>query len=207
MRRSLGIILLVVAMLTGSLPFPAAAQSTQQLNVFPGNIVSRNTTATTIGNTATATNIFSYNIPARFLEQFRQPFVGAGALHVKLLGVVSTNPGSGTGVGNLNVGCSYGGSTASIALVNALNLPPTLSSAPFQIDLWLRTQGSTPSPVLFGRAEFQTLAASVTSVNMASVVGTTSTASANNLNCIWAWASASASNTATINHSLLVIGE
>lgn len=205
MRRGLSAVL-AVFLLAASLGSPAPAAAQLQLNTFPGNTVNLARTAVTVGNTTTATSLYSFSVPARFFQQFRQAQPGAQALHLKLLGTVTTNVSSG-GVGNINVGCNYGGTTASIALVNAQALTANLSAVPLSIDLWVRQQGTgLATPVVYGTMRVQS-AATTEIPFAATVVGSTSMAAAQTLTCVWQWASASTTNTMTINHGALVTGE
>ena len=192
---------LILALLALVLAVPATAQ--QQLNTYPAGIIQLVNTAVTIANTTTATAMFSTTIPATYFGNLFQPFRGGAALHLKLLGTVSTNVASG-GVGNTNLGCNYGGTTATISLVNGAALTANLSAVPWFLDLWVRQQGS--GQILFGNLEVQTVAATTRLPYMASVVGTTSMTAPQTLTCIWAWASAAATNTVTINTATLGLG-
>jgi hypothetical protein len=192
MRRSLIALTLVLL-----LAVPAVAQ--QQLNRYPGNIVTVAPTAVTIANSTTATSIFSTTIPRTFLEQFRQPYAGAGALHLKLLGTVTTSlfPGAA------NLGCNFGGTTATISLVNGATLTASLTAAPWFADVWVRAQGT--GEVIYGNLELQTVAATTRVPFMTMATGTTSLTAAHTMACAWQWASAS--NTLVVNNATLVVGE
>lgn len=205
MRRGLSLVLaaLVAVALIGA---PTLSVAQLQLNTYPGNIVTLAPTQVSVTNTTTATTLFSYSVPARLFQQFRQPLPGGSSLHLQLIGTLGTNVSSG-GVGNANLGCNYGGSTATIALVNAVAFTPNISAVPLTIDLWLRRQGTgLATPVLQGRFGVVQTAGTET-VHAASVIGTTSLASAQTLTCAWQWASASTTNTLLINHGTLVVGE
>lgn len=190
---------LIALVLTLALAVPATAQ--QQLNVYPGAIVNIAGTAVTIANSTTATSMYSTTVPALYFSQFAQPFRGAGALHLKLLGTVTTNVASGA-VGTTNLGCNFGGTTATISLVNGSALTANLSAVPWFLDLWVRQQGT--GQVVLGNLEIQS-AATTRIPYMASVVGTTSILAPQTLTCVWQWASAATTNSVTINHAVLAI--
>lgn len=209
MRR--GLIAFVIAGLVLPLVIgvgPAAAQL--QLNTYPSGIVNTVNTAVTIGNTTTATSIYSFSVPARVFQTLKQSLTGSAALHLTVLGSLTTNAASG-GVGTVNLGCNYGGTTASIALSNALAPTANLTAMPIRLDLWVRAQGTgTASQWLQGRMEYATVAATAATapvVTNAAVLGTTTITSAQTLTCTWLWASASTTNTVTFNSAVLAIGE
>ncbi len=205
MRRGL-IALLVAIPFSTLIGFPDQAAAQLQLNTYPGNTVNLARTAVTVANTTTATTLYSFSVPARLFQQFRQPQPGAQALHLKLLGTLTTNP-SASGVGNVSIGCNYGGTTASIALVNAVAFTANLSSVPLTLDLWVRQQGTAlATPVVQGALQLYRTAGTLDAWG-ASVVGTTSLNAAQTLTCVWQWASASTTNSLTINHGILVTGE
>jgi tryptophan-rich sensory protein len=207
MRRGLILLLCSVVLPAWLGIVPVAAQ---QLNTYPGGIVDLNNTAVTVANTTTAGTLYSKTISPRYFQNLKQPLVGAAALHLKLLGTLTTNPGVGS-AGNINVGCNYGGATASIALVNAKAPPQSLTNSPFLLDLWVRQQGTnTASEFVMGRLEI----ASVAGINlqdsatfMAATTGTTSVTANQTLTCAWLWGSAAATNSITVNSAVLSIGE
>ncbi len=194
MRRVLILVLLALV-----LAAPATAQ--QSLNTYPGGLINIAGTAVTIANTTTATTMYSTTIPATYFGNLFQPFRGSGALHLRLFGTVTTNVSSG-GVGNTNLGCNFGGTTATISLVNASALTAALSAAPWLMDVWVRQQGA--GQIVFGSLEVQT-AATTRVPYMASVIGTTSNLAAQTLVCTWQWASAATTNSLIINHGVLAI--
>lgn len=206
MRRGLIAALVVFAFFAtwGSPLDRATAQ--QQLNVYPGNTMNLARTAVTVSNTAAATTLYSVSVPRTLLQQFRQQQPGAQSLHVKLLGTLSTNVADAA-VGPVNVGCNFGGATASISLVNGVSFTANLSSRPVTLDLWLRQQGTgLASPVLQGAFHLYRAAGTLDSYG-ASVVGTTSLNAAQTLTCIWQWASAATTNALVINHGALYVGD
>jgi len=176
----------------------------------PGNTLINAPSAVTVSNTTTATTLYSQVLPAVVSERGSSLQVGATAIHVKLIGTISTNPGIGS-AGSVNLGCNYGGSTATITLINALTLDGSLSLQPYTIDLWLRQQGS--SQILQGRWELvnptRTSGSQIatTTTTSATVTGTTSMSAAQTILCTLQWASTGASNSWVVNNGLMVIGE
>jgi len=208
MRRGLIALLIVGLVLPPMLEVrPVAAQV--QLNTYPSGPVDINNTTVTVANTAAATTLYTKSIPPRYFQNLKQPLAGAGALHLVLLGTITTNQGV-SAPSSMNIGCNYGGTTASIALVNGIAPVASLVAAPWRIDLWLRTQGtSTTSEFLFGEmniAGTQALNASQSVFN-AAVTGTTSITANQTLACIMQWSSAAATNSLTVNSAVLGIGQ
>lgn len=194
MYRLIALLLLPLLLVT-----PVWAQ--QQLNVYPGNIVNRTTTAVTVATNNTAGTLFSWTIPRTFLTQFARPFVGAGALHVMMFGTLTTQA---LEVGTANMGCNFGGTTATISLVNGATLTAGLSAVPWMGDLWVR-QLST-GEIVHGNLQIQT-AVNTRLTFMARVTGTTAITSPQTLACAWQWASASHSNSFIMHNATLVVGE
>ena len=121
MRRLIALALL----LSLALAVPATAQ--MNLNKWPSGILDRTTAAVTIANSATATTMYSYYVPANISQNLRGTIPGGGALHLTLVGLLTTNAYS---VGNTNIGCNFGGTTATISLVNASAFTAGLSAIP-----------------------------------------------------------------------------
>lgn len=195
MRR----LIALACLLTVALAAPATAQ--QQLNQYPGGLLDLVQTAVTIGNTSTATSMYSKTVPAMFFQNLRQPFAGGRALHLKMFGTVTTNVASGA-VGTTNLGCNFGGTTATISLVNGSALTANLSAVPWTADVWVRQQGT--GQIVYGTFNVQS-AATTTIPYAATVVGTTALTSPQTLACAWQWASAAATNTVTVNTATLAI--
>jgi hypothetical protein len=190
----------IVAILAlGLIGSPVGAQEFLQ-----GFVLNKASTAVTVGNTTTGTTLYSFTVPTATWANFTSQQYGATNLHLKLIGSVSTNPSTG-GVGNINVGCNYGGTTATISLANGIAPTANLVAAPVFLDLYLRTT-STGAPQLAGL--LQTVSAAGTSFTSgAVVVGTTSITAPQTLTCAWQWASAAATNTVTISTGVLVVGD
>lgn len=203
-RTTLSILVAVLPMLVG-----VGSAAAQQLNKYPGSIVDIKSTTVTIANTVAQTSMYSITIPPRYFKVNAQPLLGGAALHLVLMGTITTNQGAGS-VGNINVGCNFGGTTASIALVNAQAPQASLVAQPFNMDVWVRAQGtSTASEFLMGRLEIaptQVLNASTSTYN-AAVTGTTSLTANQTLACAWGWGSAATTNSLTINSAVLSVGE
>jgi hypothetical protein len=193
----------------------ATVASAQTVNF---EILGTANSAVTVANTTTATALFSFQIPPRIFGNFERPIYGADALHVRGLGTITTDntltPISGQPV---NIGCNYGGSTASITLLNASTqaaISNGLSASPIILDVWLRTS-STQAPILSGRLMIP--GASATSVNggvtkaanvwAAQTTGTTNVGALQTLTCIWQWASAATTNSVTLTHAIAVVGD
>src|ERR1700687_2849911 len=133
--------------LVAALVAPVAAQP---VLLGPGGLVNTTSASVAVTNTTTATSIYSYTIPARMLQGAYDP------LHLRLVGRLTTNASAG-GVGTVNLGCNYGGATASIALSNALAPTANLTAQPIQIDLWLSGYSARVAGIngwLQGRMEY-----------------------------------------------------
>lgn len=172
----------------------------------PGGLVNVTTASVAVTNTTTATSIYSFVVPAGMAQGAYAP------LHLKLVGRLTTNAPAG-GVGTVNLGCNYGGTSASIALSNALAPSVNLTAMPIQIDLWLSGYSTRTAGIngwLQGRLEYATVAATAATapvVLAAGVDSTTSPGTSNTLTCIWQWASASATNSLVITNGKLVAGD
>jgi hypothetical protein len=197
MRRTLA---LALALALWAAPFAVHAQP---VLYGPGGLVNSSGASVSVTNTATATSIYSYSVPGGMVQGNFAP------LHLRLVGVVSTNPSSG-GVGNFDVGCNFGGSTASIALVNAGTLDNGLSSAPIMIDLFLTgytaVQANGVKESLQGVLNYQSGTATQPKQYSAQVQGTTAL-STQTLTCIWKWASAATTNSLIIYNGRLSAGD
>lgn len=197
MRRLIALALLLL------LAVPAAAQ--QNLNQYPSGTFDIAPTAVSVTNTAAATTLYTKTVPASISENFHGTKPGATQLHLSLLGTISTNPSAGS-TGAANLGCNFGGTTATIALVNGYTFPVGLSSAPLVLDVWVRQQGA--GEVVVGRlqvASVSTTTGNTTANFLSSVIGTTAVTAPQTLACTWQWGSASATNTLTINNGTLAI--
>lgn len=198
MRR---LIALGIALALLAAPLVSIAPA-QPVLLGPGGLVNSSGASVNLTNSTTATTIYSYSVPASLTQGNFSP------LHLKLVGTISTNPSSG-GVGNMNIGCNYGGSTATISLVNAVAWTPNISSAPFVLDLYLSgytaSQSNGIKEYLHGRFGI-VQAAGTETVHSAAVDGTTAVTSAQTLICTAQWASASTTNSLIIRNGKLVVG-
>lgn len=199
MRRTIAIGSLVLLLL--GLAVPAQAQPAL---MGPGGVLNSSGASVTISNSAADTVIYAYAVPAGFYQRNFAP------LHVRLLGRLSTNVATGA-VGAVNVGCNFGGSTASIAVVNAVSFTQNLSNVPFQLDLWIvgasSTQANGIQQNLSGRFGIVQSAGTET-VHSAQVDGTTSpNLSSQQILCTWKWSSAATTNSVSILNGKTVVGE
>lgn len=188
---------------------PVLAQQTQQLNIYPGDIISLQTSSVSATNTAAATTLYTTVIPMTYFVTGRQPFPGAGGLHLKLFGTITTAQGIGA-PGAANLGCNFGGSTATISLVNGASMPPSLVASPMTVDVWLRQQtpGTPFRQVLFGQvliASSSTTSFAFPATYFASVIGQTAMNAPQTFACTWQWGSAATTNSIIINHGTLSI--
>jgi hypothetical protein len=178
--------------LVAALIVPVAAQP---VLLGPGALLNNTTASVAVTNTTTSTSIYSYTIPAGFTQLNFAP------LHLVLLGRLTTN-----------VGCNYGGATASIALVNGAAPPQSLTNSPVKLDLWL-TGYAAQGTAINGWLEGSLTIASVAGINLNNaalfMAGTdvkTTSGAPNTLACSWMWGSAAATNSLVITNGHLVVG-
>lgn len=195
MRRTLA---LALALALWAAPFVSLSHA-QPVLVGPGGLINSSGASVTITNSTTATSIYSYTVPGGLVQGNFNP------LHLKLIGLVTTNPSSG-GVGNINVGCNFGGTTASVALVNAAALDANMTSTPIEIDVWLSgytaAQSNGIKEYLQARMNYQSATAQTPKQFAAGVAGTTAL-SAQTITCVWQWASAATTNSLIIHNGTL----
>ncbi len=181
-----------------ALASPVAAQP-QLLG--PGGLYNSTGASVTATNIATAVPIYSYAVPASLVQGNFAP------LHVQLLGTLTTNVASGA-VGTVNVGCNFGGSTATITLVNAIAFTANQSASPLKLDLYLTgysaSQANGVTVNLAGRLGI-VQAAGTETVYSAQVDGTTAVNVAQTLVCNWLWASAATTNSLSIRNGSLIL--
>lgn len=211
MRRGLIALLIVGLVLPPMLEVrPVAAQV--QLNTYPSGPVDINNTTVTVANTAAATTLYTKSIPPRYFQNLKQPLAGAGALHLVLLGTITTNQGV-SAPSSMNIGCNYGGTTASIALANAYTFNASMVAQPVKIDLWLNqyaTQGTAINGWLQGRLEVantQTTTFSSATIMNAGVDSTTLNTTPQVITCVFQWGSAAATNSLVITNGKLIVGD
>lgn len=170
----------------------ASAVEAQQVPTRSGGIADLVTASVSATNTTLATTLYSKVIPANFYSNFAAPIPGSGSLHLRMLGTISTAATPGT----LNIGCNYGGSTATIALANATTLTASLNAVPVMIDVWLANVNpaptSTGSQILSGRLAVVGASATETVTN-AAVIGTTVPTVNQTLSCAVQWGLATGS--------------
>lgn len=214
-RTALALLLLAAGVV------PAAAQTTFPI-IGPGGVVDFNTASTTCVNTTASCALYNATIPtglvatspASNMAAANPPSTPSQAvrtpppLHLQLRGTLTTP--SGGQIGTINAGANYGGTTATIALLNAHTpVPPgALSGVPIQIDVWyvpLATAIGANTGTLSGRVAYSAAAATETVIN-SFVVGTTRSDQPFDLNVSWLWGSGSNTNSLTIFNKTLVIG-
>lgn len=211
MRR--GLIRAALSILVAVLPMlveVGSATAQMQLNTIPAGPIAITNTQVTVANSITSTTLASFTIPMRYFQNLKQPLIGATGLHLVLIGTITTNVGSGA-QGAMNLGCNFGGTTASISLINAATTTPAgLVAAPFIVDVRVRASAAVANgQFLHGMASIagpQTGAAAFTSY-AAAVYGTTPTTANQTLSCAWMWGSAAATNALTLNSASLTIGD
>jgi len=175
----------------------------------PTSLVNSSGASTSATNVSTANTLYTYTVPAGLLQGNFQP------LHLRLVGQLTTNPYS---VGGVNVACSFGGTTASVMLLNTSTATPLwaamvqgLTAAPVAWDVWVTGYGATQSNGIFesimSRIKISSQA-TTNSITYASVTGagTTALTSAQTLLCTWQWSSASATNSIIIYNATLSQG-
>lgn len=202
MRRFYRVALAVA--LVAALVTPVLAQP----SIFgPGGMVNVTTASVAVTNTVAATTLYTYQVPAGLAQNAYAP------LHLKLLGVVTTNQGVAA-VGAMNIGCNYGGTTASIALSNGQTLTSGLSRAPWMLDLWVTGYSGANATTaitgsLQGRFAVGSGSASVAteSVTNAQVDMTTPQNVNQTLVCSMQWGSAAATNSLIVTNGVLVQGQ
>lgn len=215
MRRMLGLVLAICLTV-----LPVTPAFAQYMTVGAGGIVHFSTASSTCVNTATACTLYSYTIPQGLMATgtiapatatTTVPNISTSpTLHFVGRGVLSTQSSPGT----LNVGVNFGGSTATLALVNGITPVASLSNQPVTLEVWVNplvtgTDTGANTVVLSARLAYQNGAtaalASETTFN-ANVVGTTSVRSAQTLSILWRWTTASNSNAITLYQRTLGVG-
>lgn len=198
--RRITAVLLALCLLASAVPALAQAPFTV---VGPGGVLDWTTSTITRVNATQGSTIYTYTVPAGYAQK------GSTPLHLKLLGRVSTNLSSG-GVGASFVTISYGGSTASLTLVNTA-LDDTLSNAGWELDAWLSfvpaTATTENTQYLHGRFRYQSATAGTVKEYSSTVQGTTSMRTPQVLLVQYGWASASTTNTLSRHSGVLTIGE
>jgi hypothetical protein len=215
MRRMLGLALALCLALT-----PVAPAYAQFATVGPGGVVDYSTASTTCVNTATACTLYTYTIPqglvatgtiAPATATTTMPNVSTSPpLHFVARGVLSTQSTPGT----INVGVNFGGSTATLALVNGVSPTASLALTPVTLEVWVSpvktaTDTAANTVVVNARLAYQVGTAIGTASEVtfnANVVGTTSVRSAQALSVLWRWTTASNTNAITLYQRTLGIG-
>jgi len=172
----------------------------------PGGLMNTSTASVAVTNTVAATTLYTYTVPPGFVQRAAAP------LHLALVGRITTNQGVSS-VGAANLGCNYGGTTASIALANAYTFNASMVAQPVKIDLWLNqyaTQGTAINGWLQGRLEVantQTTTFSSATIMNAGVDSTTLNTTPQVITCVFQWGSAAATNSLVITNGKLIVGD
>lgn len=237
MRRMLGVALALVLL---AAPFLASAQTFPIVG--PSGTLVYSMASFSVTNKVTPTTIFKYIVPAGYTATASAvPLTGSSELytesrsstpiatapqplHLQMIGNLTTNQGIGS-PGTFDIGVSFGGTSATIALANATTLPGSCTNVPVMLDVWISpiatasgTQTLSNSAVYLAGRMFlppgtgqgplcptSGVFASQTVVN-AAVLGSTNLASPTRLNVEWKWASASQQNSITWFNRILKIG-
>lgn len=226
--RRLTVLGLALALTLG-LVLPAAAQlnflpaPNQFSQPGPGGIVQWSNASASCVNTTNACNFWGATLGSSFFATSpltnQTPAISTTMpLHLSMRGLMTTNTGVQQ-ISKLSVGINYGGSTATIPLVNNVTLPPDLSNIPVNLDVWLNpiatasSPGNTQSMFMTARLSwglpYVTAPGSVATeaVFNSAVIGTTPTQSPTTLNVLWQYGSASATNAVRFYQRMLTIGE
>lgn len=209
MRRMLG---WTLALLLAVLPAtPAFAQGIGLVG--PGGVVYATSASVSAVNTVSAIPVFSYAVPGglyatgsntNIVPPVRTPPV----LHYTARGTINTNASPGQ-IGAINFGANFGGSTATIALLNAHTPAAALTNTPIRVDVWvtpLATAIGANTVVVQGRVSYVGASSTETVVN-STVLGTTLlNAPSQTLAVNWQWGSATNTNSVTFYGQQLIIG-
>ena len=223
--RALRVLLLVVLLLV----FPASAWAQLPRLVGPGGILHYDTASVSYYNSTSEMPLYSVSIPGAYAAT--APAINTttlwsttAPLHLKMLGTVNTGAGNPV----LSVGVNFGGSNATLALLNSAVLPGHMGILPMQIDVWLSpiasysaTNMANNNLTVFVKARFMHQA-SATVVNPdngrglgggatqveynATVLGITRLASPVTLNVLARWTAASGLNSMAIYQRILKQG-
>lgn len=224
--RRLTVLALALALTLG-LVLPAAAQTlnlqpapNQYTNPGPGGVVQWSTASASCSNTTNECNFWGATPGSSFfatspLTNQTPPTATTLPLHLQMQGRMHTAAaGQQNSAGPISVGINYGGSAASLSLVNNFLVPVSQLNVPVQIDVWLSpiATGTAPGNTTFIKARMtlgssQGASYATESVFNAVTVGTQATASPTALNVIWRWGSAAQTNAVQFYQRKLMIGE
>lgn len=225
-------------------PFPEVASAQAQIPIAaPNGTIVYSQASFTTAQATTPIKVFKYIVPAGFIATSTAvPSTGFGTeiytesrtnvpiavarqpLKLTMLGNLRTAQGQGA-PGTFDLGVSFGGTAATMALANAAILPPSCVNQPITVEVWISpiatstatpTSGNSsvyvagrvtlPGVALAGSACLGGLTATAGTVNNA-VLGTTNLSSPTLLNVEWKWSSASATNVVDWFHRSLKIGD
>lgn len=193
-------------------PKPVPVASAQFGITGPGGVVNYTTASVTCTNTTAACTLYSTTVPAGLMATgsiASSTTIGTPpGLHLIMLGTLNT-PSSGQ-IGTINLGANFGGSTATLTLLNGHTPAPpgALTTVPIQIDVWISdiATATTANTVwLRGRVAYVAASGTETVVN-SQVLGTTALNVAQTLAVNWNWGSASNTNALNLYNQQLIIG-
>ena len=227
MRRIVTVLCLLALL---ALPVAAWAQPLPPL-VGPGGILQYLTASVSLYNTTAEGILYNTSIPGARVAT--APAINTttlwsttAPLHLKMLGTINTGAGNPV----LSVGVNFGGSSATLALLNSVLMPGHIGNLPLQLDVWLspiasfaatNITGNNVTVFLSARLSHQATAtiinpsfgsgqsaiAGATQITFnSSVLGTTQLASPVALNVFARWQAASGLNSLAIYQRILKIG-
>lgn len=239
MRRTL---LGLLCLLLLAAPFLASAQTFP--TVGPGGVIVYSDASVSVSNSAASTKVFQYTIAAGYIatatavpttgtsELYTESrsttpiFTAPAPIHLRMVGRLRTNPGVGS-AGSADLAVSFGGTTATMAVLNAATLPGSCLG-PVVLDVWISpialtaatpttdnssvymaarltapgTSGQGGGVLCASTGSFST--ASLTNVD---VLGTTRLSSPTRINVEWKWSSASHTNSIVFYNRILKLGD
>ena len=223
--RALRVLLLVGLCLI----LPAAAWAQLPRIIGPGGILEYNTASVSLYNTTAEGILYNTSIPGAYAAT--APAINtttlwstSAPLHLKMLGTVNTSAGNPV----LSVGVNFGGSGATLTLLNSVLMPGNMANLPLQLDVWLSPIASFSATNITGNnvtvfltarlthqatgtiinpdsGRYSTPGATQVTFN-ASVLGTTRLASPVALNVLARWTVANGLNSIAIYQRILKQG-
>ena len=206
-----------------------------------GGVLGCDFASRSFSNTVLASNLYQYVVPGAYVAtQTLTPTLSATVtgwnwtssvpLHFRMLGTFTTNQGWDS-PGTINLGINYGGTNASLSLVNGHAISGSLTDSPWRLDVYLlpfassTTGGGTSSMVgavsrtgrLWAEFRYATFTRSqgagynlsaTTPVYFASyITGNFPVASPAQFNAEWRWASATQTNSINRHSACWKLGE
>jgi len=223
--RALRVLLLVGLCLS----LPAAAWAQLPRLVGPGGVLEYNTASVSLYNTTAEGILYNTSIPGAYVAT--APAINTttlwsttAPLQLKMLGTINTSAGNPV----LSVGVNFGGSSATLALLNNVLMPGNMANLPLALEVWLSPIASFSATNITGNnatvfltarlrhqatgtiinpdsGRYSTPGATQVTFN-ASVLGTTRLASPVTLNVFARWQTANGLNAIAIYQRILKIG-